>query len=166
LVLRVTYAFADSFFHPEQLRGFYGELTWPCAFFVVAGVNLPVSESVGRLDKWLWAIRIFKTRPLATEACRAGEIEVNALPAKPSRDVRPGETVTFSQGVVRRTLRVVAVPPARVGAKLVPKFCTDLTPLAEWEKGREERRQHVQAREAGSGRPTKRERRVLDRFFE
>ena len=73
-------------------------------------------ESAGRLDKWLWTVRIFKSRSLASDACRAGSVAVNELPAKPARDVRPGETVTVRQGLVLRTLRVVGVPPSRVGA--------------------------------------------------
>lgn len=118
-----------------------------------------------RLDKWLWAVRLFKTRALAADAIRAGSVEINALPAKPAREVHAGETVTVQQGLVRRTLLVVGAPASRVGAKLVPEYCTDLTPASEFEKARLQRMQHVMAREKGSGRPTKRERREVDRFF-
>ncbi len=118
-----------------------------------------------RLDKWLWTVRVFKTRGLATDACRAGAVEVAGHPAKPARDVRPGETVQVRQGVVTRTLQVVAVPKARVGAPLVPEYCLELTPAAEFEKAREQRIQHWLARERGSGRPTKRDRRALERLF-
>ncbi len=111
-------------------------------------------------------MRLFKTRALSTAAIRAGSVEVNTLPAKPAREVHAGETVTVRQGLILRTLRVVAVPPARVGAKLVPQYCSDLTPAAEFEKVREQRMQQVLAREKGSGRPTKRERREVDRLFE
>jgi len=123
------------------------------------------SESV-RIDKWLWAVRIFKSRSLASDACRAGSVAVNELPAKPARDVRPGETVTVKQGLALRTLRVVGVPRSRVGAKLVPNFCADLTPKEELEKARERSVQHLLEREKGSGRPTKRDRRLLDQLFE
>jgi ribosome-associated heat shock protein Hsp15 len=118
-----------------------------------------------RLDKWLWAIRMFKTRALATDACRAGSVEVNALVAKPARDLHEGEQVTVKQGLVTRTLRVVGIPKSRVGAKLVATYCEDLTPPEEFEKAQKERLQHVLAREKGSGRPTKRERRDIDRLF-
>ena len=118
-----------------------------------------------RLDKWLWAVRIFKTRGLAAAAIQAGSVEVNARPAKPAREVHPGETVTVRQGLILRTLQVVAAPASRVGAKLVPGYCTDLTPESEFEKARVARLQHVLARERGSGRPTKRDRREVDRFF-
>ena len=123
-------------------------------------------DSTGRLDKWLWAVRIFKSRSLASDACRAGSVAVNELTAKPARDVRPGETVTVKQGLVLRTLRVIGVPPSRVGAKLVQNFCDDLTPKEEFEKRRERSVQQILAREKGSGRPTKRDRRLLDHMFQ
>ena len=118
-----------------------------------------------RLDKWLWAVRLFRTRSLAADAIRAGCVAINDLPAKPAREVHAGETVTVRQGLVLRTLRVVGAPASRVGAKLVPNFCTDLTPESEFEKVRLQRMQHVLARAKGSGRPTKRERREIDRLF-
>jgi ribosome-associated heat shock protein Hsp15 len=124
-----------------------------------------VADSTARLDKWLWAVRIFKSRSLASDACRAGSVAVNELPAKPARDVRPGELVTVRQGLVLRTLRVLGVPRSRVGAKLVSDFCTDLTPREELEKARQRTVQDLLAREKGSGRPTKRDRRLLDRMF-
>jgi ribosome-associated heat shock protein Hsp15 len=123
------------------------------------------AASGARLDKWLWAVRLFKSRSLATDACRAGSVEISGQPAKPAREVHAGEVVTVRQGIILRTLRVLGVPRSRVGAKLVPEFCTDLTPASEFEKLREQRLQHVLAREKGSGRPTKRDRRVIDRLF-
>jgi ribosome-associated heat shock protein Hsp15 len=119
-----------------------------------------------RLDKWLWAVRLFKTRSLAVAAINAGSVEINARPAKPAREVHTGETVTVRQGLILRTLRVVGTPVSRVGAKLVPEYCTDLTPESEFAKVREQRMQQVLARAKGSGRPTKRERREVDRLFE
>lgn len=118
-----------------------------------------------RLDKWLWAVRLFRSRALATAAIQAGSVEINELPAKPAREVHAGEIVTVRQGLIRRTLRVVGAPRSRVGAKLVPEYCIDLTPESEFEKVREQRVQQVLARERGSGRPTKRDRRALDRLF-
>lgn len=118
-----------------------------------------------RLDRWLWAVRLFKTRALATDAIRARSVEINGRPAKPAREVHAGETVTVQQGLVLRTLRVLGAPESRVGAKLVAEYCVDLTPESEFAKAREQRLQHVLAREKGSGRPTKRERREVDRLF-
>jgi ribosome-associated heat shock protein Hsp15 len=125
-------------------------------------LSIAAVDSAARLDKWLWAVRLFKSRSLASDACRAGSVAVNELPAKPGRDVHAGEIVTVKQGLVLRTLRVIGVPRSRVGAKLVANFCTDLTPQEELEKGRERSVQQVLAREKGTGRPTKRDRRLLD----
>ena len=131
-----------------------------------AAADAEAERSAARLDKWLWGVRIFKTRALATEACRAGSVEVNALVAKPARSLHAGETVVVKLGLMTRTLRVVGVPRSRVGAKVVANFCADLTPPEEFVKLRERNVQQVLAREKGSGRPTKRERRQIDGLFE
>ncbi len=132
----------------------------------LAAVSFSAPAERARLDKWLWCVRLFKTRALATDACRAGTVLVNDLPAKPARDVHVGEIVTVRQGLITRTMRVVAVPASRLGAKLVPAHGEDLTPAAEYEKAHAQRVQHLLAREKGSGRPTKRDRRQLERLFE
>ncbi len=119
-----------------------------------------------RVDRWLWAVRLFKSRALAADACRAGSVNIGESAAKPSREVHAGERITVRQGVILRTLRVLGVPRSRVGAKLVPTFCEDLTPASEYEKAAEQRVQHVMAREKGSGRPTKRDRRAIERLWE
>ena len=129
-------------------------------------MTAPAADPTTRLDKWLWAVRLFKSRALATDACRAGSVHLRDEPAKPARSVRPGEIVTVRQGIITRTLQVVAVPRSRVGAKLVAEFCLELTPPAEFEKARAHRVQQMLARDKGSGRPTKRDRRLLDRLFE
>lgn len=123
------------------------------------------SPSSARIDKWLWAVRLFKTRALATSACRAGSVEISGQPAKPARDVHVGERILVRQGLILRTLQVVGVPRSRVAARQVPEFCTDLTPESEYAKAREHRVQHVLEREKGSGRPTKRDRRAIDNLF-
>jgi ribosome-associated heat shock protein Hsp15 len=129
-------------------------------------VDLSAQPSfANRLDKWLWAVRVYKTRSLATDACRAGSVDVNEVTAKPAREVRAGERVTVRDGLITRTLEVVALPRSRVGAKLVPEYCTDLTPPEEKEKARTQPVQQLLAREKGSGRPTKRDRRLLDRLW-
>lgn len=110
-------------------------------------------------------MRVFKTRALATDACRAGSVAINDQPAKPAREVHAGEVVTIKQGLFTRTLRVVGVPRSRIGAKLLPDYCVDLTPPEEVEKLRERSVQQILAREKGSGRPTKRDRRLLDQMF-
>lgn len=144
---------------------FAGRVSQDARPLFVLHQGMSPEESVGRVDKWLWTVRLFRTRSLASDACRAGSVVINQLPVKPARAVRAGETIEVRQGVVRRTLRVVGVPPARVGAKLVAQFCDDLTPPEEFAKAREARLQHVLAREKGSGRPTKKDRRLRDKFF-
>jgi len=125
------------------------------------------AEPVARLDKWLWAVRLFRTRRLAPDACRARSVAINDLPANPAREVHAGEIITVKQGLVPCIVQVIALPRSRVGAKLVAGFCTDLTPPEELAKARdpEQRVQQVLAREKGAGRPTKRDRRLLDRLF-
>jgi len=123
------------------------------------------NDSGARLDKWLWAVRVFKSRTLATAACRAGSVLVNGHPSKPSRDLKPGEELVVRLGLIHRTLVFLGAPKGRVSAKQVPGFCEDRTPAAEYEKAKEHRVQQLLAREKGSGRPTKRERRDIDRFL-
>jgi ribosome-associated heat shock protein Hsp15 len=118
-----------------------------------------------RIDKWLWSVRVFKTRALAAEACRAGSVLVGGLPAKPARELREGEALELRLGLVRRRLRFVAAPKGRVAAVQVPAYCIDETSPEEYEKAKVSRVQQLLARERGSGRPTKRERREIDAFL-
>lgn len=117
-----------------------------------------------RIDKWLWCVRAFKTRSLAAEACTAGSVTLNGNPAKPGRDVRTGDTVTFRQGILTRTLKALAVPRTRVAAKELPGLVEDLTPPEEYEKLKRAEIDLVAHRDRGAGRPTKRDRRETDRL--
>jgi ribosome-associated heat shock protein Hsp15 len=120
-----------------------------------------------RLDKWLWAVRVFKTRALATEACRLGRVRVGGQPAKPSRIPRVGERVVIDLDGLRRTLCVKQVLDRRVGAGLVGRFVEEETPAADVERARRERaeaRASLAVRRPGSGRPTKAQRRALERW--
>ena len=128
------------------------------------GAVIPAPETE-RVDKWLWSVRLFKARSLATDSCRAGSVTVNGHQAKASREVRAGETVVVRQGLIRRTLVVLAVPRTRVNAKIVAEYCEDRTPPEEFEKVRQQRVQHFLARAKGSGRPTKRERRLIEQLL-
>lgn len=118
-----------------------------------------------RLDKWLWSVRVFKTRAEATAQCRNGRVQVNGLDAKPGRDIHVGETVTARIGMVTRTLKVVGVPRSRVGAKQLPEFVADLTPPAEYARAKQAGLEHMLARARGQGRPTKKDRREMGRLF-
>jgi ribosome-associated heat shock protein Hsp15 len=118
-----------------------------------------------RLDKWLWCVRVFKTRPLATAACRSGKVLLGELEAKPGRDIHIGEVVTVRIGALTRTLQVIGLPRSRVSAKQLPEFMTDLTPPAEYERARQAGIEHLLARQRGEGRPTKKDRREMGRLF-
>jgi ribosome-associated heat shock protein Hsp15 len=118
-----------------------------------------------RLDKWLWSVRVFKTRAEATAHCRNGRVQVNGLDAKPGRDVHVGEVVTARVGMITRTLKVTGVPRSRVGAKQLPDFIADQTPVAEYERAKQASLEHMLARERGRGRPTKKDRRQMGELF-
>ena len=118
-----------------------------------------------RLDKWLWAVRVFKTRPEATAVCRNGNAQVNDQDAKPGRDIHVGETVTVKVGTVTRTLKAIGIPKSRVAAKQLPEFVQDLTPPAEYERAKQAKIEHMLARERGRGRPTKKDRRSMAELF-
>ncbi|MEO7298173.1 MAG: RNA-binding S4 domain-containing protein [Verrucomicrobiota bacterium] len=90
-----------------------------------------------RIDKWLWAVRLYKSRCLATNACATDKIKINNNIAKPSRSIKPGDLITGKIGEIQRTIRVLALLEKRVGAKLVGSFMEDLTPPEEFSKARE-----------------------------
>ncbi len=118
-----------------------------------------------RVDRWLWSVRLFKTRTLAARACNAGHVRVNGQAVKPSRALRPDDLVNALLGEITRTVKVLAVLERRVGAKAVAKYLEDLTPRSEYERAREKFSAPVGLRPKGAGRPTKRDRRVLTSFF-
>ena len=118
-----------------------------------------------RLDKWLWAVRLFKTRFLATDACRGGKVRVREEKAKPSYSIKVGEMVTVQSGPITKTIRVLGLIEKRVGAKLVPNYMEDLTPPEEYELLKMTAAQKVLRRDRGTGRPTKRDRREIERLF-
>ena len=120
-------------------------------------------ESV-RIDKWLWAIRIYKTRSLATAACREGRVTIGGQAAKPSRDVKVNDLILTRNGDLTRTVKVLALLANRVGAPMVKQFAEDLTPASEYEKKREPILEPFFFRPKGAGRPTKKDRRAMERL--
>jgi ribosome-associated heat shock protein Hsp15 len=114
-----------------------------------------------RVDKWLWAARFFKTRSLASAACDGGKVDVNDHAAKPAKPVRPGDLLRITLPHGKRVVRVKALGERRGAAADAALLYDDLTPPAP---PREARPAPPVYRSAGSGRPTKRERRVIDRF--
>lgn len=119
-----------------------------------------------RIDKWLWAVRIFKTRTIATEACKKGRVTVgnDTNPVKPSRTIKPGDTVHVRKPPVTYSFRVLAVTQNRLGAKLVPGYAENITPQDQYDLLDVVRISGFVDRRKGLGRPTKREGRDLARF--
>lgn len=117
-----------------------------------------------RIDKFLWSVRIYKTRSIASEACRKGRIIINKVQVKPSRSVFRDEIITVKKPPVIYTYRVIEPIENRVSAKLATKYIEDLTPEEERVKLDVRLSGFTGHREKGSGRPTKKERRNLDRF--
>lgn len=130
--------------------------------FTLAALDSPQDV---RIDKWLWAARVFKTRALALAACRAGHVKFAGHPVKPRRTVRIGDEYVITTGGPTRTIRVTGITDRRVGPKLVSSLLIELTPPEEFARARRSLVEQVLARPKGSGRPTKRERRRLERFL-
>jgi len=130
--------------------------------------SAPSASSSVRIDLWLWSVRCFKTRSQAAAACHKGTVSVRGIKAKPAREVGPGDIVGLRQPFVTRQLRVKAVLRQRVGAKLVADYYEDVTPPEELALARELEASVRAApqRESGAGRPTKRDRRELERWSE
>lgn len=117
-----------------------------------------------RIDKWLWAVRIYKTRSLATDACRNGRITLNGTSAKASKCVHVGDVVTVRKAPVTYTFRVLQAIENRVGAKLVPEMLENITSPDQYEILEMQKISGFVGRARGTGRPTKKERRDLDEF--
>ena len=117
-----------------------------------------------RIDKWLWAVRIFKTRALAIKACAGGKVKIDSIAVKASRKIQIGIIVQVRKGVVKYMYKVCQISEKRMGAKLVPDFLEDMTPKEELAKLKSAQKQPLQIREKGQGRPTKRERRMMDKL--
>ncbi|HPD64063.1 MAG TPA: RNA-binding S4 domain-containing protein [Bacteroidia bacterium] len=116
-----------------------------------------------RLDKYLWAVRIYKTRSLAAEACNGGKVKLNGEAAKPSKAVKENDTIELYKDFVHHQFRVIQLLEKRVGHSIVKDYLEDLTPPEEFEN-RKIVEQSAFYRPKGLGRPTKRERRLLDKI--
>ena len=123
-----------------------------------------------RIDKYLWAIRAYKTRTDATDACKGSKVTVNGPDVKPAREVKAGDVITVRKGPILYTYKVLAPLEKRVGAKDVPRFAENLTPQSELDKLHAPVETFFIRRDRGTGRPTKKERRdmesLYDSFFE
>ena len=119
-----------------------------------------------RIDKYLWAIRVFKTRSEATDACNGGKVKIGGVNAKPSKDVRPGDIINVRKGAVNFTYRVIDGIEKRVGAKVVPEYAENLTPQEELDKLRAPVETFFVTRDRGAGRPTKKDRREIEELWD
>lgn len=121
-------------------------------------------ESV-RIDKFLWAIRVFKTRSEAAEACKGNRVKVNDADAKPSRDVTVGDVITVRKAAVYYKWKVLGLIENRVGAQLVPQYAENQTPQEELDKLKAPVETFFVKRDRGTGRPTKKDRRTIDAMW-
>ena len=115
-----------------------------------------------RLDKWLWAIRVFKTRSDAADSCKANRVWINDSFAKPSREVKVGDVIAIRKSIVTYTFRVLELIANRQPAKNVHLYAEDITPQSEKEKLNTPKETVFISRDRGTGRPTKKERRDID----
>lgn len=120
------------------------------------------AEEKLRIDKYLWSIRLFKTRSLATEACRAGRVKLDGQNLKPSYLVKVGDTFAIQKGIERKTIKVIDLLHRRVDAKTAVLFYEDLTPVEETLAYKSTYQAPVLRRDRGAGRPTKKDRREID----
>jgi ribosome-associated heat shock protein Hsp15 len=121
-------------------------------------------ENIVRIDKWLWAARLFKTRSLAADAIKGGKVKVDDNPVKPSREVKVGDVIQVQIEQLHKVVEVKTVVKNRVSAKQVPEVYNDLTPKEEYERIEFMRAYKAEWRDRGAGRPTKKERRMIERL--
>src|SRR5690554_4195601 len=119
-----------------------------------------------RIDKYLWATRYYKTRSIAARACKGGTVKLNKASAKPAKDVFVGDEISLRKNQITYTLRVIDLPKSRVGAKLVDQYRIDTTPKEDIEALKQIRSTQQYYRNKGLGRPTKKDRRDIEEFFD
>ncbi|OJV35516.1 MAG: heat-shock protein Hsp15 [Bacteroidia bacterium 43-41] len=117
-----------------------------------------------RIDKWLWAVRVFKTRTVASDACKKGRVLIDNVSVKPSRMIRAGDIVQVRKPPITFSFKVLDLSDKRMGAKLVPQFMENVTPPEQYEILELNKISGFVDRQRGTGRPTKKERRDLDQF--
>lgn len=131
------------------------------------GFNKPLtSNKEARVDKWLWAARIFKTRSIASQACKKGQVSLQGVQLKPSRMVRVGDVVNVRKPPITYSFRILQAIENRVGAKLIPEVLENVTSPEQYELLEMSKISGFVNRARGTGRPTKKERRSLDAFVQ
>ncbi len=119
-------------------------------------------EGSVRIDKWLWSVRIYKTRSMASDACKAGKVRMDGMVAKASREVKEGDEIEINLSPLVKKVRVKTLLKNRVGAKLVPDYMEDLTPQEDYDRVALVQKANAEWRDRGTGRPTKKDRRQID----
>ena len=119
-----------------------------------------------RIDKYLWSIRLYKTRSIATEACKKGHVKQGDKPCKPSKEVYGNEFISVRKNQINYKIQVLDIPESRVGAKLVDLYRKDTTPKEEFEKTDLLKYSKDYYRKKGTGRPTKKDRRDIDDYYD
>lgn len=119
-----------------------------------------------RIDKYLWCIRVFKTRSIATDACKKGQVKIDNSPVKPSKEVFGNELITVRKNQINYKFKVLDIPENRLGAKLVNLYRQDITPEEEFQKNELLKFAKDYYRKKGTGRPTKKDRRDIEDFTE
>jgi ribosome-associated heat shock protein Hsp15 len=128
---------------------------------------LPSDNDSMRIDKWLWSIRAYRTRSKAAAACKASHVRLNGQVVKPASPIRIGDEVLLEYQRLNRTLKVVSLLPKRVGAPVAIKHYEDLTPESEYDKLNQQTvAQSIVERDRGTGRPTKKQRRELEKWLD
>ncbi len=115
-----------------------------------------------RIDKWLWTIRVYKTRTMATDACRGGKVKLNGTNVKPSREIKKGEIYHVGKDQQKLIFQVIDAPPGRLSADKVPIYALNLSPVPDKNEFIPSAFHTTPQRDAGAGRPTKRDRREID----
>lgn len=123
-------------------------------------------KSEVRVDKWLWAMRVFKTRTIATDACKKGRVSIGGTSVKPSRTIKVGDVIDVKKPPITYTFRVLALTENRLGAKLVPDYLENITPQSQYDLLEMTRISGFVDRQKGLGRPTKRDAREMAQFKE
>ena len=118
-----------------------------------------------RVDKYLWAMRIYKTRSIATDACKCGRVKMNGVEVKPSRMFHVGDVFSVRKGPITYTYRILQLLGNRLGAKMVPEYLQDITPKEQLELLELARFAAQSGRDRGTGRPTKKDRREIEQFL-
>jgi ribosome-associated heat shock protein Hsp15 len=120
------------------------------------------SDNSSRIDKWLWSVRVFKTRSVAVEYCKKGRVHLDEVPVKPSKEIHQNDIISVRKPPIIFKFRVKGIPKNRIGAKLVPEYMENITPPEEMQKLDPNFIAFFGSRGRGTGRPTKKERRSID----